>query len=108
MSRQEQIAKLIEEALQKPVSLKAPYPDLAGDGRRDRITVQYAAMSIAKQAGFQFDLETSMKNAGQSGRRFITPSIRNKPCREALDSILRPAGLTFRTTEGVVLLERRN
>ena len=63
--------------------------------------------NVAKQAGFQFDLESSMKYIGRAGRQYIQPNIRNQNCREALESILKPVGLTYRTEQGVMVLEKK-
>ncbi|MCH8831030.1 MAG: STN domain-containing protein [Planctomycetes bacterium] len=94
-------------ALNKRVSLTAPYPQIKKTARRDRITVQYAVREIGRQAGFQYDFEKSLANTDPICRQYITPKIRNKTCREALESILRPVGLTYRTDAGVIVLVRR-
>lgn len=40
-------------------------------------------------------------------RQYIKPNIRNQKCEDALEVILKPAGLTYQTKEGVIVLDKR-
>lgn len=92
--------------LNTPVSLSAPYPASYQGAPQDKISVQYAVMEVVKQAGLRYDFDTSRRNTDPICRQFIMPNIQNQPCRQALTSILRPVGLTYRITNGVVVLEK--
>ncbi|MCC7419297.1 MAG: SUMF1/EgtB/PvdO family nonheme iron enzyme [Planctomycetaceae bacterium] len=100
-------AQLVEAALGKRVSLRAPYPTVDKSEKGDRITVQFAVKEIGRQAGVGYDFEASLKNADPECRRWVKPVIRNMPCRDALEAILKPAGLTYRLEGNAIVLQRR-
>ena len=101
------VAKSTTAMFKEHVSLTAPYPLSYPGAPRDKISVQYAVNEIAKQVGLKYDYKTSYRNTNPICRRWVRPHIRNRPCRRALESILRPVGLTFQTHNGVIVLIRQ-
>ncbi len=93
-------------ALNKKVSINAPYPNSDPKARRDRISIQYAVKEVARQAGLKYDFTTSLKNTNPICRRFIKPKIRNQSLSKALTLILKPVGLKYKITNGTVVLTR--
>lgn len=62
----------------------------------DRLTVQYAAMEIAKAAGIPYQWQKSQDLAGSKARRYIEPfAAENKSAADALTELLTPVGLTY-------------
>ena len=94
----------IEERLGEPVTLAVPYPAYRKDAPVHQIPVQYAVMEILKQVGAVFDAEASLRNAGNACNKIITPQIRNRPCREALDTIVKQGGISYRIEKNKVVL----
>jgi hypothetical protein len=91
----------------KYVTLVAPYIGLPPGERTDRISIQYAVIEVARQAGFGYDWDKSFANTNPACRLFIRPNIKNKPFQKAMSKILKPAGLTYRIEAGKVILLRR-
>jgi opacity protein-like surface antigen len=91
----------------KYVTLVAPYTGVPPGERTDRISIQYAVMAVARQAGYGYDWDRSFTNTNPTCRRFITPRIKNKPFRKAMSRILKPVGLTYQIEDGKVVLFRR-
>jgi hypothetical protein len=97
----------IRTSLRTKVSLKSPYPQSYSGAPTDKISVQYAAMEILKQAGVNYDFKKSQANVGEVARRWITPNIVEAPCDTALAQILGSAGLTYEIDNGNVVLKRK-
>jgi hypothetical protein len=91
----------------KYVTLVAPYSGLPPGERTDRISVQYAVMEVARQAGFGYDWDKSFANTNPACRLFTRPNIKNKPFQKAMSKILKPARLTYVIESGKVVLLRR-
>ncbi|MCH8828044.1 MAG: hypothetical protein IID45_00550 [Planctomycetes bacterium] len=106
-NRKRRPAKTRNAAVNKKVSLTAPYPASYKGAPRDKISVQYAVIEIAKQVGLRYDFKSSYANTNPICRRWVRPRIRNQTYQKALVSILRPVGLTYRITNGVIVLRRR-
>ncbi|MCA9072057.1 MAG: STN domain-containing protein, partial [Planctomycetaceae bacterium] len=100
-------AVLTEQALEKPVSLTKPYSDRYRNAPRDKISVQYAVIEIAKQVGLRYDFDQTLKNTDPLSRRWIYPDIKNETFRDALEGILKPLNLTYQIHDGVIVLERQ-
>ena len=84
-----------DDQLATKVTLTKPYPLHYKGDESDRISVQFAACELANQAKLGYDFGTSLTNAGDACRKFITPDIEGVPLREALDEILKPEALTY-------------
>ncbi len=84
----------------KLVTLVPPY----SSDSPDRISLQYAVLHMAEQAGLGYDFAGSQKRAGDRARRWITPSLRNVPFTQAMKELLTPLGLTYEVRDGKVLL----
>jgi len=106
-TRKRRVAKPRNAAITKKVSLTAPYPSSYKGAPRDKLSVQYAVIEIVKQVGLRYDFKTSYANTNPICRRWVRPRIRNQTYQKALVSILRPVGLTYRITDGTVILKRR-
>jgi hypothetical protein len=91
----------------KYVTLVAPYVSVPAGERTDRISIQYAVMAVARQAGYGYDWDTSFANTNPACRRLIRPRIKNKPFQKAMSRILKPVGLTYKIEDGKVILFRR-
>lgn len=87
--------------------MKPPYPEGLGGGDKTKLSVQWAAAELSRQAGLTFNWDESIKNTDPVCRRWVYPNIRNKPCGEALDEILGPLGLTYEIVKRQVVLKRR-
>ena len=89
------------------VTLVPPYPaDYAG-APTDRISVQYAVIAVAKQAGINYDWDTSFKYTDPICRQWIQPVIMRRPFPQALEMILEPVNLTYTISNGKIILGRR-
>jgi TolB-like protein len=95
------------QALQRRVTLRAPYPESYPGADTQRMAVQYAVMAIARQVGLNYDFDESYKNTNPQCRAWVTPTIVNMPAHEALDSILTPKGLSYRLRGDSIVLVRR-
>jgi hypothetical protein len=89
------------------VTITAPYPQDYPDAPVDKISVQYAVIAVAKQAGIEYDWDPSFKNTDPECRRWITPHIVRLPFPQAMEAILKPAGLTYTIIKGKIVLGRR-
>jgi hypothetical protein len=92
---------------QAHVSLKTPYPQSYRGAPTDRISVQYAAIELLKQAGIEYDFKKSQANVGELARRWIQPNIVDQPCATALDQVLGSVGLTYELVDSKVVLKRK-
>ncbi|MCE9554521.1 MAG: C-type lectin domain-containing protein [Planctomycetes bacterium] len=89
------------------VTLVEPYPQSYPGAATDKITVQYAVMEMAKQAGRRYDFQTSLNNTNPVCRQWIRPNIRNQSYESAIAEILQPLGLSYEEKDGVIALKRR-
>lgn len=89
------------------VSLRSPYPQSSAGAPTDKISVQYAAMEILRQAGIEYDFNKSQANVGELARQWITPNIVEAPCDRALSDLLGSVGLTYELANGKVVLRRK-
>lgn len=94
-------------------SLAAPSP---ADPRLDakvtysnpKISVQYLVMELAHQAGLKYDFKKSLAQTDPECRLWLRDvSIKNKPCRQALEKVLKPVGLRYEVENDTVVLYRR-
>jgi len=88
------------------VTLVPPYPPSYPGAPTDRLSVQYAVIELAKQAGLDYDWDQSFKNTNPVCRKWVTPRISQMPFREAMNSILTPLGLTYTLQGSKVVLSR--
>jgi hypothetical protein len=73
----------------------------------DQASVQDIVQNLAQQVGLKYDWEKSFKQTDPLCRRWVrNVAIKDKPCREALDQILKPVGLKYQVENGVIVLER--
>ncbi len=98
---------VVQDPSVRYVTLRAPYLGVPPGERNDRISVQYAVIDIARQAGYGYDWDRSFANTNPACRLFIQPGIKNKPFQKAMTMILKPAGLTYKIEDGKVVLFRR-
>jgi hypothetical protein len=95
----------IEAALHKKVSLFGPtYPLSYAGAPTDKLSVQYAVIEIAKQAGLEYNWNESYKNTDPICRRWVHPDVHDQTCNDALRQILSPVGLSFRIENGQIVL----
>ncbi len=74
-----------------------------------KVSVQYLVRDLAKQAGLKYDFKRSYAQTDPLCRRWVRDvSIKDKPCREALEEVLKPVGLRYEVENGVVVLYQRN
>ena len=104
--------KKLEDDLPPPgdkgkVTLTKPYPQSYSGAETHRISVQYAVIEIAKQAGIPYNWDASYKNTNPVCRRWVYPSIKNKSFETAMRMILRPVGLTYEMVDGQIVLQKR-
>ena len=70
-------------------------------------TVSEIALALANKAGLQYDVATSLANAGGAGAvRVATFQVVDKPCGEALRDLLAEQSLSFRVEDDRIVLER--
>jgi hypothetical protein len=87
------------------VSLSPPYEPPYPDAPTDRLSAQYAAQAICRQAGVPFRVHRSRELTDSSRRRWTKPDFVSLPADEALTRILSPLGVTFDADdEGVFLV----
>jgi C-terminal processing protease CtpA/Prc len=73
----------------------------------NQASVQDIVQNLAQQAGLEYDRQQSFKQTDPLCRRWVRNlAIKDKPCREALDQILKPVGLKYQVENGVVVLSR--
>jgi hypothetical protein len=71
-------------------------------------SVQYIVMDLARQAGLKYDFKKSQAQTDPLCRRYVRDvSIKGKPCREALDKILKPVGLRYEIENDTIVLYRK-
>jgi hypothetical protein len=99
-------SRATDDQLAMKVTLTKPYPLHYKGDESDRITVQFAACELANQAKLGYDFGTSLTNAGDACRKFITPEIEGVPLREALAKILKPEALTYDIRDGKIVLKK--
>jgi len=89
------------------VTVTSPYPQDYPDAPADKISVQYAVIAVARQVKVEYDWDSSFKNTDPECRRWITPQIVRMPFPQAMEMILKPAGLTYTIINGKIVLGRR-
>jgi len=97
----------VEAALNVRVTLQAPYPDYRAGPPTEKISIQYAVIEVARQAGLRYNWKQSYENTNPICRRFIKPDIRDEKCSDALNGILDPAGLRYTIVDGEIVLEKK-
>jgi hypothetical protein len=95
-----------DDQLATKVTLTKPYPLSFEGDESNRITIQYAVIQLANQAGLDYDWNASQANAGEVCRKYITPEIKGVPLREALAKILKPEALTYDLRDGKIVLKK--
>jgi hypothetical protein len=94
----------------RPVYLNPPY--ISGkqpDDGADRISIQYAVMSIDSQAGFGYAFQQSLKNTAPDCWEWIySLELDGVPFDEAMEQILDPVGLTYRIEDNIIVLYYRS
>jgi len=94
-------------AMERRVSLHAPYPESYLGAPRDEIELEYAVFELARQALLGYNFIESRKNVGDLCLERVRPDIRDLPLREALDGLLAPMGLDYVISRDEVILVRR-
>ena len=89
------------------ITLVPPYPSAYPGAPTDKISVQYAVIEVAKQAGIGYEWDTSAGNTDPIRRLWITPVIYNQPLSKALEMILKPLNLTYTIAEGKIIIGQR-
>ncbi len=89
------------------ITLVPPYPSAYPGAPTDKISVQYAVIEVARQAGIGYEWDASAKNTDPVRRQWITPVISNQPLSKALEMILKPVNLTFTITDGKIIIGQR-
>lgn len=89
----------------KRVTLVPPYPQPYPGAPSDRISVQYAVSTLARQAGVEYDFRQSQANVGELARRWVQPEVKNMAFSDAVASILAPLGLSYSLSREVLVLE---
>ncbi len=89
------------------VTLVPPYPAGYPGAPTDRISVQYAVIAVADQAGIGYDWNTSFIYTDPVCREWIAPVIVNRPFAQALETILGPVKLTYTISKGKIILGYR-
>lgn len=97
-----------QQALQKRVTLRRPYPESYPGAETHRMSVQYAVMAVVEQVGLRYNFDESRRNTDPQCREWVTPEIVNVAAYQALEMILAPKGLTYQLRgEEIVLVRRR-
>jgi hypothetical protein len=74
---------------------------------KDKKSVQYIVIDLAKQAGLDYDWKKSFAQTDPLCRRFVTKvSIVDQPFSAAMAKILDPVGLRYEVEDGKVVLYR--
>jgi hypothetical protein len=90
-----------------PVTLKRPYPKSYDGASTDKMSLQYAVIELARQAGLGYNWDESYQNTNPVCRQWVRPSIENEPFDQAMVRLLRPLGLTYEIRNNSVVLKRR-
>jgi len=86
------------------ITLVPPYPSSYPGAPTDKISVQYAVIEVARQAGIGYEWDSSAENTDPVRRLWITPVISNQPLSRALEMILKPANLTYTIADGKIII----
>lgn len=89
------------------ITLIPPYPPSYPGAPTDRISVQYAVIEVARQAGIGYEWNTSAGYAEPVRRLWIAPVISNQPLSRALEMILGPVNLTYTISGGKIIIGKR-
>jgi hypothetical protein len=74
-----------------------------------KVSVQFLVRDLVKQVGLRYDFKKSYAQTDPLCRRWLRDvSIKDKPCRQALEEVLKPAGLRYEVENGAVVLYQRN
>jgi hypothetical protein len=111
-------SRQIEAALDTPVTLAPPYPVPATTSAEDKrhpgqIHISSGIRRVLEQVGLALYSSVSFDPNGKHAKvnrllfakPYISPTIHARKCRDALDEILHPAGLTWRLQGTDVILE---
>lgn len=102
------LMRMLEEAKgPNLVTLVEPYPKSSPDAPTDKISVQYAVIEIAKQAGLDYDWDGSQRNCGKLCYRLANPDLRNVSMKKALMDILDPLGLNYEIKDNKIVLKKK-
>ncbi len=99
-----QLDKKTDPAFLQKVTLKPPYSPSYKGAPTDKLSVQYAVMAIAKQAGLGYAFKESQANLGSKARAWVRPHIENEPLYFALGMILIPKAVMYRIEGGKIVL----
>ena len=88
------------------VTLTKPYPPSYRGAPTDKISVQYAVIEIAKQAGYNYDWNTSYRNTNPQCRMWIRIEFKDIPFEEGMKRILDPFSLTYEIRDNTIFLKR--
>lgn len=86
------------------VTIAPPYPMAYPGAREDQISVQYAVRMIGEQVQLRYDFEASLRNVGESARRWVAPEFRDVPFAEAMRALLNPLGLRYEVVADTIVL----
>jgi hypothetical protein len=89
------------------VTLLPPYPESYPGAPREKISVQYAVMAVADQAGIRYDWDTSFRHTDPVCRQWVAPTILSRPFAKAMELILTPVNLTYTISNGKIILGYR-
>ncbi len=89
------------------ITLVPPYPSSQPGAPTDKISVQYAVLEVARQAGIGYEWNASAGNADAVSRLWIMPVISNQPLSRALEMILEPVNLTYTIADGKIIIGER-
>ena len=98
----------LPDPMKTEVSLLPPFPVNYPGARADSIMLHYAVIALAQQAGLEYDWARSREVAGAIGQRRIRPDIRRLPLDAALESLLRPYGLTYQVEDHRISLAKQS
>jgi uncharacterized caspase-like protein len=74
-----------------------------------RVSVQDIVQSLATQAGVGYNRQKSLDQTAPLCTLWVrNVTIEGKPCRLALEQILKPVGLRYQLEQGMVVLPRQN
>jgi carboxyl-terminal processing protease len=74
----------------------------------EQASVQEIVQNLATQAGLKYDWQKSFAQSDPLCRQWVrNVAIDGQTCRQALDQIVKPAGLTYQVENGVLVLSRQ-
>ncbi|RJP24430.1 MAG: DUF4034 domain-containing protein [Candidatus Abyssobacteria bacterium SURF_5] len=98
--------KQVSEGL---VTLEPPYKPWNWGNERTKLSVQNAVYAICRQVGVTYNREKSYTNTDPLCRMWVTPWIKDKPWREAIEEVLAPYDLTYiQENRQIVLMKKED